>query len=229
MKNEVSILIVDDDNLSRVAINSLLTNLIKCDVIEAEDGLDAWNKYKTNKPHIVITDIMMPQVDGIELINKIRKVDKSTKIIVLSAFDEQKILIELVTKNLAEYIIKPLNIKKLEGIIKIIENLSEKEVNNKNKIYLSEEVYYDKISKTMYKDSTEIKFTKKEAMLVELLVKKHSQAISSYEIHNHIYELESDFNINAIRTLFKKIRKKLPENCIENIYGGSYKLNIIKK
>jgi two-component system, OmpR family, response regulator VanR len=222
MNTKLNILLVEDEEQARKKTSNYITVKHQHNVIEAIDGEDAWEKYLINKPQVIFTDLNIPKINGLDLIKKIRVINKDVKIIVISGYDDKEKLHEAIKLNLQEYLVKPLSYDIFD---EILEKLKEDINKINNKIYLTPKVYYESKTKCIYENNSEVKFTKKESMLIDLLVKKFSQPVSSYEIHNYIYELETDFNINAIRTLIKKVRKKLPKNVLENIYGGSYKLH----
>ena len=77
----------------------------------------------------------------------------------------------------------------------------------------------------LYSFGVTISLTKYEKNLLALLCEHKGIEISSYDIFNHVWENETEFNATSVRTLVKKLRKKLPSDIIQNSYGGFYKLN----
>jgi len=106
-KNNYTVLYAEDEAGVRENIAQSLR--YKCEnVIEAVDGEDAYNLYKEKHPDIIITDIQMPKMNGLELIEKIRKTDSEIPIVVLSAHTEKDKLLQAIKFNLTDYIVKPI-------------------------------------------------------------------------------------------------------------------------
>ena len=89
-------------------------------VMEANDGIEAVNQYCTHKPDLVLLDIEMPNMDGIEALRKIKAFDPQANVIMISAITESEIIDKAKQAGAQDYILKPFNIKKL--VITIKEN-----------------------------------------------------------------------------------------------------------
>jgi len=119
------ILFVDDDKLTRELIRESISSEVK-ELYLAENGLDGWIKYLQNCPDIVITDINMPKMGGLELARKIRHLNSFVPILILSAHDEKEMLLEAIDIRVEKYITKPINLfTLLESLKKISEKLLE--------------------------------------------------------------------------------------------------------
>jgi PleD family two-component response regulator len=108
---KIKILVVDDDPQIRRLIKVTLQSKFNFEILEAENGLAALQKIETEKPFLVMLDIMMPELNGIELIEKL-KANEETKdvpIIICSAVNDRNKVIELFNKGVADYIVKPIN------------------------------------------------------------------------------------------------------------------------
>lgn len=101
------ILIVDDAAFMRMMIKDILTKNGFEVVGEAENGAKAVEKYKELSPNLVIMDITMPDVDGIQAVKEIKKVDKNSKIIMCSAMGQQAMVIESIQAGAQDFIVKP--------------------------------------------------------------------------------------------------------------------------
>jgi len=135
-----------------------------------------------------------------------------------------------VSKNKLNNII--LNIKEnfnetevLQVIQKNFTNFVFFDINNKEQhIYeLAEGYSYDSYKKSIFKGKKQIKFTKKESLFLELLLKNSSRVVTYAEFSNHIW-IDNFMTDCSIRSLVKNLRKKLPFTCIENYSGIGYKL-----
>jgi DNA-binding response OmpR family regulator len=197
-------------------------NKIFSQTFEAKNAKEALKIFTDEEPHIIITDIKMGSVSGIELIKKIREKDKKCQIIILSAFLDTKYLLEAVELNLVKYLIKPISHSTLYPVLQqCIDNLTD--IPSK-KIFFSDTFYFDITNKKLMNDKVEIKLAKNELDLLELLSKNSSRAVSFSEIENVVW-YDSVMSDNALRLLVAKLRKKLPLKTLENVPKVGYKVN----
>jgi DNA-binding NtrC family response regulator len=116
------ILVVDDEANARTALAELLREE-GYEVETAADAFKALGKYEAFAPHIVVTDLKMPGMDGIELVKRIRATDEATGIIVMTAFGAVQSAIDAMRAGAAEYLTKPLNFDELLVVLaKTLEN-----------------------------------------------------------------------------------------------------------
>ncbi|MDI3507897.1 MAG: two-component system, chemotaxis family, chemotaxis protein CheY [Clostridiales bacterium] len=101
------VLIVDDAAFMRMMIKDILTKNGYEVSAEAENGLKAVEKYKEDKPDLVIMDITMPEMDGIESVKKIKSMDPNANIIMCSAMGQQAMVIEAIQAGAKDFIVKP--------------------------------------------------------------------------------------------------------------------------
>lgn len=133
---KLSILYVEDDNTIRTELASLLTNFFN-QVFTANDGDEGLNIYKNNQKKIdlIISDITMPKMSGIEMVKKIREFDKDIAVIYATAYSDKEFLIDSIKLKVFNYIIKPIDIRALlESSSELAEILHTKEIiHNKNR------------------------------------------------------------------------------------------------
>jgi two-component system chemotaxis response regulator CheY len=101
------ILIVDDAAFMRMMIKDILTKNGYQVVAEAENGAVAVEKYQEFKPNLVVMDITMPEMDGIEAVKKIKALDPSARIIMCSAMGQQAMVIDAIQAGARDFIVKP--------------------------------------------------------------------------------------------------------------------------
>ena len=101
------ILIVDDAAFMRMMIKEILTKNGYTVVGEASDGSQALDKYKELKPDLVTMDITMPEMDGIQALKEIRKLDNAAKVIMCSAMGQQAMVIDAIQAGARDFIVKP--------------------------------------------------------------------------------------------------------------------------
>ncbi|WFD11688.1 response regulator [Tepidibacter hydrothermalis] len=116
-----SILLVDDAAFMRMMIKDILVKNGYEVVGEAENGLKAVEKYKELKPNLIIMDITMPEMDGIEAVKEIKKMDPSASIIMCSAMGQQAMVIEAIQSGAKDFIVKPFQADRvIEAVKKVL-------------------------------------------------------------------------------------------------------------
>ncbi|MCK9472741.1 response regulator transcription factor [Sulfurimonas sp.] len=219
---DMSILLAEDETELRETLSEYL-QIFFSRVYTAACGNEAYDIYKQKRPEIILTDINMPNLDGLDMIAKIRKDDKETRIIVMSAHSDQEKLLSAIKLHLETYLIKPIKTDALKNILLGTVNLIRKTT---NKIYISETIFWDYDTDTLWKNNKEIKLRKMETLLLKLLFSEPNHCFSGKDIFISLHEekKEKEFSSHAITSLMKRIRTKLPEGVIHNIYGSGYKV-----
>ena len=167
----------------------------------------------------------MPGLDGLEMITKIRARDKETKIIIMSAHSEKEKLLRAIELQLVRYLIKPIQTQDLKKVLLDTVN----EVRSVSKyIYLNDSLYWDKQSKRLWQGREEIALNERELRVLTLLFSMPMHTFSMEEIFYELYAVddEKEFSSNAVTSLIKRLRQKLPENIISTEYGIGYKIRI---
>ncbi len=212
-----SVLYAEDDLKVQKNLHEFLSLLFK-EVYVANDGQEAYDIFLEKKPDLVITDIKMPKLSGIELAKKIRQDNSQTYIIVITAYTEVEYMLDAIELLLLRYIVKPITEVKLVDALSKFLALNEKSHMQE----FAEGWIYDNHHKTILHDGDVYELTKKEVRLMELLLMK--DAIISYsEIEEKLWENEC-MSLNALRLMIKNFRKKLPSGSLKNIQGIGYKL-----
>ncbi len=221
MQNDFSnltLLYVEDDTIIRHNAVEYLTNYFK-EVFQAKDGQIALEIYNAKKPDIIISDIEMPKLDGLAMAKQIRKNDKTTPIIIATAFTDTSYLLQAVELQLIKYITKPISSKKLKEALKLVgEHLSLNNI-----IGIDKTTKYDKLNKTLIVDEVIVKLTKKELQLFDLLAKNHHRVVDYEEIEGLLW-YDDVMSKDAIRALVRTLRVKLKGEYIENVSGFGYRL-----
>lgn len=217
---DFKVLFVEDEEKIRQHIVSSLGYLVE-EVKEASNGQVALDVLKSFYPDIIITDLEMPLMNGIEFIKHVRKTDKDVCIIVLTAHTNNQYLLELIDMHIEHFIVKPMNFEKLLNVLQKCEKsvLEQKSVKHPLPLDYS----YDEDKKILTYKNDEIKLTRKEILFLELLFKNSFRIVSYDEIDAYVWE-DSVMTESSIRSLVKNLRRKLPINLIENLSGIGYKL-----
>jgi DNA-binding response OmpR family regulator len=217
-----TILYVEDDDGIR-SINSRILKRMFREVYEAADGKEGYALYLQYRPHIVLTDIKMPKMDGIMLSKKIREEDTQTKIIVTTAFSDEEYLLEAVELNLERYLVKPLTKRNLLPALE----KAVLSIQSDDRLYLSKEFYYDHHTEQFYFQDNVIVLNKKELLFLSLLAKNSGRVVSYLEIEQIVWE-EEYMSLNSLRTTIGFLRKILPFNAVTNVSNMGYRLRVDK-
>jgi len=217
---EFTLLYIEDDDGVREITLSILRRMFK-ESYEAKDGETGYQLYLEKKPDIIITDIRMPKMDGIALIKKIREQDQETKIIITTAFSDEKYLIEAVELNLERYIVKPLTKRNLiPALEKAVESITVEK-----KLFITKDFYYNYQTGLFYQEEESVEMTKKELEFLRLLAQHHERVVTYTEIEHQLWG-EEYMSFNSLRTMVGFLRKKIPPRIITNISNMGYRLKI---
>ncbi len=117
-----NILICDDAAFMRMMIKDILTKNGYNVVAEAENGAKAVEKYQETKPDLVLMDITMPEMDGIQALKKIKSMDPNASVIMCSAMGQQAMVIESIQSGARDFIVKPFQPDRvLEAVKKVVD------------------------------------------------------------------------------------------------------------
>ncbi len=228
-KLPTKILIVDDEP---DIIEILKYNLEKegYDVKSANNGKKAVEKAKKYIPDIIILDVMMPEMDGIEACQELKKISKlsNTRIIFLSARGEDFTQIAAFDAGADDYVTKPVKPKIL---IKKISSISKRINNNLSNVLDLGDIKIDKESYLIRINKEDISLPRKEFELLYLLASKPGKVFSRDEIMAKVWGTQVIVGDRTIDVHIRKLREKIGDKCIKTIKGVGYKfkLNVKKK
>jgi two-component system alkaline phosphatase synthesis response regulator PhoP len=215
------ILLVDDD---KDILEILQYNLKKegYDISTAEDGVQALEVAKYFLPHLIILDVMMPNMDGIECCMKLRSMPEMKDVIItfLTARSEDYSQIAGLEAGADDYISKPVKPKVL--ITKVHSLLRR---NKRNTIIEFSDIIIDTEKHRVLKNGVEMKFAKKEFDLLCLLFSDRGRLFKREEIMRKVWGTESFVGDRTIDVHVRKLRQKLGENLISTIKGVGYQIN----
>jgi len=220
---QLTILFVEDDTAIRENYTEFLSRYFG-KVLTAENGEEGLIRYREYRPDIIITDITMPKLNGIDMAKEIRKEDKDVKIVIASAYTDTEYLLQAVEIYLVRFIVKPITPQVLfDALEKCAEEIrQERGLDALQKLGL--DFYLDLGNQIVIHGDESMPLTKKEALFLELLCKNRTKVVTYEMIESYVWE-DQYMSSEAIRTMVKKIRKKLHPDLIENISKTGYKLH----
>jgi len=216
-----TILYAEDEGIIRLNIAKRLKGYCQ-NVLLAKDGQEAWDIYSKQRPDVLILDINMPFLSGLEVAKRVRASNVDIPIILLTAYTETNIFLEAIELNLCKYLVKPVGkIALKKALEKIYQKLNEQ---NKTILRLEEHYYWDRKDKKMFQHNVIIELTPRETILFDLLAKHQHQKVSHEEIMAIVWEdkFMDEISINSVKTLMNSLRKKIPKKSIQSVYGSGY-------
>ena len=201
----MKILVVEDErDLNRIITKHLKKNNYSVD--SCFDGQEALDFISYSEYDLIITDIMMPNVDGYEFIDKLRANKNNTPVIMLTAKDTLEDKIVGLDSGADDYIVKPFEFDELLARIRV---LMRRNYGLATNIIQIEEVTLDLAKKQVAKSGEIIDLTGKEYEVLEYLMKNKGSILSRDQILNHVWNYEYEGASNIVDVIIKNIRKKL--------------------
>ncbi|PLY05845.1 MAG: DNA-binding response regulator [Arcobacter sp.] len=216
----LTILYAEDEEGIRKNITDSLKYYMK-DVYEASNGQEAYDIYKEKKPDIILSDIHMPIMDGIEFVKKLRTEDREVPVVMITAHTDKRYLLEAVELHMEKYIVKPIELEELfEVLEKCVEVL---EINNITILKVDSNYSYDYDRKELFYKDEIIVLNKKEMNFLELLISNQNRVVTYEELQEYVW-CDDFMTDSALRSLVRNLRKKLPTDIIFNLSGIGYRL-----
>ena len=224
----LNLLYVEDDKEALEDVVFLLKRSFS-NIYTAFDGEEGFSLYKTNKIDVVLLDINIPKINGLQLATKIREIDEYIPILFISAHSETQKLLSAINLSAISYIIKPFNIYELKNSILKAINIVRKDENASHKVFLNNGFYWDS-NKTELSYKKEIfSLTKNEISLIKHLFENRNIFLTTEELKEIIFP-EKKVEINSIVQMLSRLRTKIikinnnTDFFIENIYGQGYRI-----
>jgi DNA-binding response OmpR family regulator len=214
---ELNILLVEDEkNLAQLLKNTIGDNFSNFFI--ANNGKEGIEKFIELSPNLVITDIMMPDLTGLEMAAKLKKINPDIQIIILSAFSDKDKLLSAIDIGVVKYFIKPFD---PDELLDYISSISDK-LNNEL-IILKDKFKFNKVTNSLYKDDKFIALTKRENIFIQLLLKNPKEMTSNELINQQLWK-DNRHSGERLRTFIKRFRIKTSKNLLNNIKGQGYQL-----
>ncbi len=223
LKN-LNILYIEDEDNIRENIKKTLLLLCK-NIFDVSNIKEAKSILQEQRIDIIISDISLPDINGIDFIKELRKSDKTIPVILLSAFTDTKYLLEATKLKLVDYITKPVDFKTLYASLnRCVEEILD---NSRYVISFKNNIQYNVLQKKIFdlKTKEEIQLTLKELDLIDFFIKNNNRIISSDELKLNIWEDSFEATDSALKNLLTKVRKKIGKESITNISGVGYRLS----
>ena len=201
----MKILVVEDErDLNRIITKHLKRNNYSVD--SCFDGEEALDFVSYSDYDLIITDIMMPNVDGYEFIKRLRESKNNTPVIMLTAKDTLEDKIVGLDSGADDYIVKPFEFDELLARIRV---LMRRNYGLATNVIQVDDVVLDISKKQVLRNGKNIGLTGKEYEVLEYLMKNKESILSRDQILNHVWDYDYDGASNIVDVIIKNIRKKL--------------------
>ena len=226
-----TILVVDDDKEIRQAVRIYLEQK-NYTVVEAVDGLDALKKLEETMVHLIILDVMMPNLDGIATMQKIRET-KNVPILMLSAKNEEVDKVMGLTNGADDYLSKPFSplelLARVDSLLRRYLSLGEFETTQNTDVLEVNGLVLDRVAKKVMVEGQDVKLTRTEFKITELLMMQPGRVYSIDEIYETVWQEPSFNSDNTVSVHIRKIREKIevnPKNpkYLKVVWGVGYKI-----
>lgn len=220
--SKIDVLIVEDDEMTANALKQSLS-LYCAKVYVAYDGLEGFEIYENKKPDIVIADINLPSMNGLEMVEAMHKISPHLPVIIITSHDNSKNILESIDQGVYSYLRKPIRIEDLQ----IALLMATKNIYN-SKVELQNNYTYDCQTKVLFNPKgAKVSLTKNEHELLHLLISNIDQVVDYFVIENYVWQ-DKSMSREALRMCIKKIRNKTYPDIIENIAKTGYRINSTK-
>ena len=214
------ILVVEDDvNLNRQLKEALTEAGYAVDV--AFDGEEGHFLGDTEPYDAIVLDIGLPQMDGLSVLEEWRRAGKTTPVLLLTARDRWSDKVQGIDAGADDYVAKPFH---MEEVLARIRALVRRAAGLASNEIVAGSVRLDARSGKVTVDGQSVKLTSHELRLLSYLMHHKGKVISRTELTEHLYDQDFDRDSNTIEVFVGRLRKKLPEDCIQTVRGLGYQI-----
>ena len=216
-----NVLYIEDDLILQKNILEVLSSFFNT-LLVASDGDEAYDIYLENqsKIDIIITDINMPNTDGITFCRYIRRENQTIPIVVISAYTDTDYLLDSIDLNIMSYITKPFTTKKT--FLLLDKFLNYFKLNSY--IFINADIQIDYESFMITVKNEKIQLTQKEAIFLKLL---SENSVVPYDMmYSYIWDYAKSPSQDTVKSFVKKLKKKIPLNLFKNKKGVGYYLEV---
>jgi DNA-binding response OmpR family regulator len=222
---KMKVLLVEDEQTLAMIIKDTLTDQ-GFEVVWAADGLEGLKSYFAQKPDVLIADIMMPKMDGFELVEKIRQSDKYLPILFLTARSAIKDVVAGFELGANDYLKKPFNMQELIVRIKALVNRAFVESKESDRFEIGDYIFDSMNQKLLY-SGLEQQLSHRESEILKRLCINRNNVVDTKNILLDLWGDDSFFNSRSLHVFITKLRAKLSKDDrirIINVRGIGYKL-----
>jgi len=223
---KIKILLVEDELTLSMIIRETLEEKDDFTVYTAKDGEDGLQKYHAVHPDVIVADIMMPRLDGFEMVKQIRETDLQTPILFLSARSSVNDVVQGFELGCNDYLKKPFGMNELIVRIKALLNRAYlKPAHSAH--YEIGSFTFDAISQNLFHSGEKILLSNREAEILKRLCENKNRILHTKNLLLELWGDDNYFTTRSLHVFITKLRQKLsadPSVCLLNVRGTGYKL-----
>ena len=216
---KTKVLLVEDEDLARKTLSFYL-NTIFDEVVLAKDGEEGLNLVKENFQNnedfdLVITDLNMPNLSGMQMIDEVLKISSNQRFIIVSAHKNEEDLLKLINLRVCGYFVKPLNI---DNMMEMLQKAKEEVILDKqpiiktnNLIPLNNSYTFDLTNNKLYHKNLIVKLSKKESEILDVLIKNLGVVIPIERFKEEVWD-NININDSSLRTVMKRLKDKIKDD-----------------
>lgn len=210
-----------EDNVSFAEHTIQFLELYVKEVIHCTSMKKAYEVFEDEHLDCIFTDLKVDDGIALNFIEKIRQVNLTIPIIVMSAHKDESFLLKSIPLGLTSYELKPINFEKFKSILEKCSEVIER--NNEKIVHIKDNIYYDYNRKLILKDDESIILSKKESVFIELLIENKNGVISKEKISEVVWENDI-MSESALKNFLLRVRKKIAKKLFYTIQNVGYRL-----
>ena len=212
------LLLVEDDDLLADGISKLLSRR-GYEVQWAHDGRSALAAVEEGRPDLILLDINLPDLSGVDVLKILRSREYDTPVLVITARESITDRVELLDSGADDYLVKPVNLDELCARIRAV---TRRAFGDPGNLLTYKDLEMDVSSKTISIAGQPIKLSAREFALLKILLENCCQVISRQLLETELYGPEVQVASNSLEVHIHNLRKKLPDKIIHTVHGVGY-------
>lgn len=225
MSEKIKVLLVEDEQTLAMIIKDTLEddNFIINTVYDGEKGLKAFFEFK---PDVLVADVMMPRMDGFEMVRHIRQTDKTTPVLFLTARSAVKDVVTGFELGANDYLKKPFGMQELIVRLKSLVNKAHLTPKEETSFEIGDYTF-DSISQKLFYSGSEKELSNRESEILKRLCSNYNQVVNTQNLLLELWGDDSFFNTRSLHVFITKLRHKLSQDeriRLINVRGIGYKL-----
>ncbi len=216
--NNLTVLLVEDESSLSVLLQNAIGNHFAHFEV-AQDGEEGLSKVQSIHPDIVITDITMPHMDGLEMSAILHEQDPSLPIVVLSAYSDKEYLLDAIDIGISKYLIKPFDPDELLDILCALAQKMDKA----RRIPLLPPYQFDTEAKKLFDGDAMVRLSRRENKFFDHLISCSNHFLATENIKSILWD-EDDVSDERLRVFINRLRQKTDPELIGNVVGQGYVL-----
>lgn len=225
MSEKIKVLLVEDEQTLAMIIKDTLEddNFIINTVYDGEKGLKAFFEFK---PDVLVADVMMPRMDGFEMVRHIRQTDKTTPVLFLTARSAVKDVVTGFELGANDYLKKPFGMQELIVRLKSLVNKAHLTPKEETSFEIGDYTF-DSNSQKLFYSGSEKELSNRESEILKRLCSNYNQVVNTQNLLLELWGDDSFFNTRSLHVFITKLRHKLSQDeriRLINVRGIGYKL-----